>query len=152
VCTFLKDRKVAARQARAAERYLADRGVHIEIDVAYDESNPLQKGSSIVLWAKTDMNRVLGADAIGELGKSSEAVGQEAAEKLLTEISSQATVDIHLADMLVPYVALAEGESVYLTRSMTDHLATNIWLTEKILNVEFETLKMNDYYKIVKKE
>jgi len=152
VCTFLKDRKVADRQAEAAKKHLAERGISSEIDVIYDESNPLQKGSSIVLWTKTDMNRVLGADAIGELGKASEVVGKEAAEKLLPEISSHATVDIHLADMIVPYVAFAEGESVYFTRSMTDHLDTNIWLTEKILNVEFETLKMNGYYKIVKKE
>ena len=53
--------------------------------------------------------------------------------------------------MIVPYVALADGESIYLTRSMNGHLETNIWLTEKILNVEFETLKVNGYYNIVKK-
>lgn len=70
---------------------------------------------------------------------------------LAREISSQATLDIHLADMIVPYVALADGESIYLTRSMNGHLETNIWLTEKILNVEFETLKVNGYYNIVKK-
>lgn len=53
--------------------------------------------------------------------------------------------------MIVPYVALADGESIHLTRSMNGHLETNIWLTEKILNVKFETLKVNGYYNIVKK-
>ncbi|MHA2406014.1 MAG: RNA 3'-terminal phosphate cyclase [Candidatus Hermodarchaeia archaeon] len=148
VCTFLKDRRVADRQAEAARKYLETRGFQTDIDVVYDESNPLQKGSSLVLWAETDKGALLGGDAIGELRKSSEIVGREAAQNLTKEVESKATVDVHLADMLVPYIALAKGESVYVTRSMTEHVDTNVWFTQKILGTKFKIEKTEGLYRI----
>lgn len=150
VCTFLAEQRVAERQAKAANNYLKERGYTAEIQVVNDRSNPLQKGSSLVLWAETDAGAVLGADAIGELRKPSEKVGREAAEKLCTEIQARATVDVHLADMLIPYVALTEGRSTYLTRTLSEHLETNIWLTEKLLNAKFNVEKTNWLQKIEK--
>ena len=150
VCTFLADRRVAERQAKAANEFLKIRGFEANIRIVNDRSNPLQKGSSIVLWAETDKNVLLGGDAIGELRKTSESVGREAAEKLYREIEAKATVDIHMADILIPYVALAQGHSTYLAREMSDHLETNIWLAEKILGVEFKITKTNGLYKIEK--
>jgi len=150
VCTFLEDRKVAERQAKAASRYFKDYGYEARIKVVNDRSNPLQKGSSLVLWAETSTGAVLGGDAIGELRKLSEVVGREAAENLFREIEVQATVDVHLADMLVPYVALADGNSVYLTRDVTDHLDTNMWLAQKILGVKFQVTKVGKLYRIEK--
>jgi len=151
VCTFLADRKVAERQAKTANEFLKTRGYEATIQVVNDVSNPLQKGSSLVLWAKTNTGALLGGDAIGELGKPSEAVGREAAENLFRELESLATVDVHLADMLVPYVALAQGESVYWSRAVTDHLDTNIWLAQEILGVKFIVAKVGNLYRIEKK-
>jgi len=150
VCTFLEERKVADRQARAARKVLAKEGLEADIEVVYDRSNPVQKGSSIVLWAETDRGVILGSDAIGELGKPAEQVGREAAEGLLAELRARATADVHMADMLVPYVALAEGRSAYLTRALTDHLDANMWLAEKILGVEFRVQKVNGLYRVEK--
>ncbi|MEM3566601.1 MAG: RNA 3'-terminal phosphate cyclase [Candidatus Bathyarchaeia archaeon] len=150
VCTFLADRRVAERQATAANNYLQKHGLKADIQIVNDRSNPLQKGSSLVLWAETDRGAVLGADSIGELGKTSETVGVEAAEKLHAEISSRATVDAHLADMLIPYVALARGKSAYLTRALSDHLETNIWLAEILLGVKFNVERLNGLYKVEK--
>jgi len=75
-------------------------------------------------------------------------VGREAAENLLKEMESKATVDSHLADMLVPYVALAEGKSVYLSRLLTEHLDTNMWLAEEILGVKFHMAKVGGLYRV----
>lgn len=150
VCTFLADRKVAERQARAASDHLREKGYTADIQIINDKSNPLQKGSSIVLWAETNTNAILGADAIGELRKTSEAVGTEATEKLFAEISAKPTVDLHLADMLIPYAALAEGKSAYLTRTISDHLETNIWLAQRMLNVKFLVAKIGGLYRIEK--
>ena len=150
VCTFLEDRRVAERQAEAATNVLRDRGYTAKIHVVNDRSNPFQKGSSLVLWAKTSTGALFGGDAIGEMRKSSEAVGREAAETLLREIKAGATVDVHLADMLVPYVSLADSTSSYLTREMTDHLDTNIWLVEKILGVKFQVARVKNLYRIEK--
>jgi len=151
VCTFLADRRVAERQANAANNLLKTRGYKADIQVVNDFSNPLQKGSSLSLWAQTSTGVLLGGDAIGELRKPSEAVGREAAENLLQEIEAKATIDVHLADMLVPYMALTNGESVFLTRSMTDHLETNIWFAQEILDVKFEVSKAGNLYKVEKR-
>ncbi len=148
VCTFLAERKVAKRQAEAAKDCLKRRGYAADIQVIDDRSNPLQKGSSIVLWAETDTGVILGADAIGELGKPSEAVGTEAAGKFWTELSAKPTVDTHLADILIPYLALVQGKSTCLTRTPTEHLKTNIWLAERILKREFRIQKADDLCRI----
>lgn len=150
ICTFLAERKVAERQAKTANDYLKEKGYTADIQIVNDKSNPLQKGSSLVLWAETSTNAILGADAIGELGKTSETVGVEATERLFAEVSAKPTVDVHLADMLIPYIALAQDKSVYSTRMMSDHLETNIWLAEKILNVKFKVERINRVYKIEK--
>jgi RNA 3'-terminal phosphate cyclase (ATP) len=150
VCTFLVERKVAERQAEAAKDYLKEKGYTADIKIVNDSSNPLQKGSSLVLWAETDKGAVFGADAIGELKKSSEAVGREAAEKLHAELSVRPSVDVHLADMLIPYLALAQGKSAYLTRKLTDHLETNIWLVQEMLNAKINVQKVNALYRVEK--
>jgi RNA 3'-phosphate cyclase len=150
VCTFLADRQVAERQKKAAQEYLSQNGYKASIEVVNDESNPFQKGSSIVLWAEIDTRLIVGADAIGQIGKTAEAVGKEAAEKLTTELSAKSTVDVFLADMLVPYMALAQGKSAFLTRSITEHIESDVWLLEKMLNAKFTIQKVNDLYRIEK--
>jgi RNA 3'-terminal phosphate cyclase (ATP) len=150
VCTFLADRNVAERQAKAASEYLSEKGYAANIQVINDHSNTFQKGSSITLWAETDTGAIIGADAIGQLKKTSEAVGREAAEKLVAELSLKPTVDVHLADMLVPYMALAEDTSSVLTREVSDHLETNIWLAEKMLKTRFNIQKVNNLFRIEK--
>jgi RNA 3'-phosphate cyclase len=150
VCTFLENRKVAERQAKTAHQYLSEKGYAADIQIVNDRSNPLQKGSSIVLWAETDTGAVIGVDAIGELKKTSETVGREAAEKLHAELSAKPTVDLHLADMLIPYMALTESPSTLLTREVSEHLETNIWLAEKMLKVRFNIQKINNLFRIEK--
>jgi RNA 3'-terminal phosphate cyclase (ATP) len=150
VCTFLADRRVAERQAREAERLLAAQGYSVSIYVINDFSNPLQKGSSLTLWAETDTGVLLGSDSIGEIRKPSEIVASEAVEHLVNEIQAQATVDVHLADMLVTYVSLAKGESIYLTRAITDHVKSNLWLASTILGVEFRVEKKDKLFRIVR--
>ena len=150
VCTLLADRKVAERQAKAANYFMNKHGVEANIEILNDFSTRIQRGSSITLWAQTSTDIILGSDAIGELGKRSEVVGREAAQKLLQGIEAEATVDLHLADMVVPYMVLAEGESVFLTRSITDHTETNIWLAQEIFDAKFQTARVGNLH-IVKK-
>jgi RNA 3'-terminal phosphate cyclase (ATP) len=152
VCTFLEKQQVAQRQANEAAKILRKKGYETNIKTVNDESNPLQKGSSIALWTKPNDGMVLGADGIGELRKSSEMVGKEAAENLCNELEARATVDVHLADMLVPYIALADGHSVYYTRKVTDHLETNIRLVEHILGTKISVTQKDGIYCVEKIE
>ncbi len=150
VCTFLSDRQVAERQAKAAQTVLGQGGFKADIQIVNDESNPIQKGTSLVLLAETDTGLILGADSIGELRKSAEDVGKQAANTLLTDIKAKPAVDEFLADMLIPYMALAKGKSSFLTRAISEHIESNIWLMEKMLNVKFSISQVNSLYKVEK--
>jgi len=77
-------------------------------------------GSGITLWSGFS-----GASSLGERGLPAEMVGRKAAEDLIMELESMSTVDIHLADQLIPYLALAGGS--YTARKATPHAMTNIW-------------------------
>jgi RNA 3'-phosphate cyclase len=150
VATFLSDRQVAERQAKAARDLLLTQGFNTNVEIINDQSNSMQKGSSIVLWAETNAGVIIGADAIGELRKLSEDVGKEAAEKIITELAAAPTVDIFLADMFIPYMALAEGKSAFFVRAISEHIESNIWLMEKMLNVKFNIQRANSLYRIEK--
>lgn len=120
---------VPARQAEAAESLLIEAGYGSHIDVQSHES--FSTGSGITLWTG-----YCGGSALGERGLPAEKVGRRAAEEVISESRTSAAVDIHLADQLIPYMALA-GNSSYTVRELTLHAATNIWVTEQFLDVKF---------------
>lgn len=135
-------RHVAERQRKAAIEILRKAGyTNIEIETEWYEpsrNKHLGPGSGIVLWAITDKGAIIGADALGERGKRAEEVGREAAQKLLKEINSNAPIDSHIADMLPPYMAVADGKSKIKVSKLTLHAKTNMKVVEKILGVRFD--------------
>ncbi|MCF2135685.1 MAG: RNA 3'-terminal phosphate cyclase [Candidatus Thorarchaeota archaeon] len=139
---------VAERQAKAAESTLRARGfepIKIEVEHYPKENDPHRgPGSGIVLWAESDRGNRIGADALGTRGKSAESVGKEAANNLSQQIKTGMPVDAHLADMLVPYLALAPGESKIGVTEITSHLETNIWVTERFLRIKTRLTRNND--------
>ncbi|MDI9619667.1 MAG: RNA 3'-terminal phosphate cyclase [Candidatus Nezhaarchaeota archaeon] len=134
---------VAQRMAESARRVLANRGY--DVDIAIEVLQPehpkcaLNPGCGIVLWAETTKGAVVGADSLGEVGKPAEVVGEEAARRLINEIEGGATIDVHAADQLVVYMALAEGESVVKVSELSMHALTCIELSKKLMRgVKFE--------------
>ena len=124
------------------------------LQIRSEYCNTLSVGSGIVLWAifskdPDDLDAenpiILGADALGERGKRSEQVGQEAAEKLMQEINSKAPVDSHMADNLIPYLALFGGE--IKVSKITNHTLTNIYVCEQFLGKIFEVDKEKNIIK-----
>ena len=93
-------------------------------------------GTCLFLLARYE-RAVAGFCAIGERGKTAERVADEATDAFLAHHRTGAALDPHLADQTVLYAALAEGETVFRTSRITSHLLTQIWVTEKILPVEF---------------
>ena len=47
-------------------------------------------------------------------------------------------------------MALAHGKSTFLVKTISEHIESNIWLMEKMLNVKFTTQKVNNLYRIEK--
>ncbi len=107
----------------------------------YPSEDAVGQGGAVVLWAERERTLV-GADALAERGKSSERVGEEAAENLEAEILSGSTVDIYAADQIVAYLALSDRPSSFLVREVSGHLRTMAWLIPQFLGrtVEFQSI------------
>ncbi|MHA1238611.1 MAG: RNA 3'-terminal phosphate cyclase [Candidatus Odinarchaeia archaeon] len=130
---------VCERQAKSAIQALKSLKVDkidVKLDYLEGERKSLCPGSGIVLWADCG-NTVLGADSLGERGKPAETVGKEAAEKLSSSLSTGKAFDPHMGDMLIPYIAMADGTSEIGVAELTLHALTNIQVTEQILGVKF---------------
>jgi len=81
-------------------------------------------------------NCKIGTESLGERGKPSEAVGKECAERLKKEISHDSTLDTHMLDQILPYMAMLGGRFKF--GELTSHAKTNIWVIENFLPVKFE--------------
>ncbi len=103
---------------------LRDSGV--EPDVRVSSVPAPGQGTYIFLSAESEC-AVAGFSALGARGKRAERVGEEAAGAFLEYAATGAALDPHLADQLVPYLAVSGGESVFTTSRVTDHLLTNLW-------------------------
>ncbi len=138
----LANAQVAERQANSARQTLAHLNIPIEINVEY--SDTLSTGTGITLWAIFSSNDDIdnenpvriGADALGEKGKPAENVGMDAANKLLAEINSKAPVDSHLADNLIPLMALCRPSKIKAS-TITAHTTINIKVVEAFLGKVF---------------
>jgi RNA 3'-phosphate cyclase len=133
---------IAERQAMSARDIIVERlGIEPTIRTeSYSKTNDphLGPGSGIVLWARSESGAVIGSDWLGERGTRAEMVGGKAAVHLINEISTGMAVDSHLCDMIVPYLAIAQGVSEVGVTEITSHLMTNIWTIEKVLGTRVE--------------
>ncbi|MBL7100738.1 MAG: RNA 3'-terminal phosphate cyclase [Nanoarchaeota archaeon] len=130
----LRKAEVAERQAKAAKKVLFD-NFQVDVKIKKEYSKSLCPGSGIQLWIKTE-NTVIGANGLGERGKMAEIVGKEAAKQLIQDYD-KGCVDRHMADQLIPYLALAKQGKI-LASEITGHVKTNAYITEKFLPVKFK--------------
>ncbi len=130
VSSRLVDAKVSDRMADACEARLAEAGHAASIERVYDAAAK-QAGAGLAVRAATTTGCLLGADMAGAPGRRSEWIGRRVAEDLLEDLASGATVDRHAADMLVPWAAIAGGESAWTAPRPTDHLETNLGLVRE---------------------
>ena len=65
--------------------------------------------------------------------RRAESIGKHVAKQLLEELASGATLDRFAADQIIPFAALASGESRFVIPTMTDHVLTSVWLAETFL-------------------
>ncbi len=124
---------VTRRQADSALAVLEAANYVASIDT--ENSRCPSTGSGITLWSGH-----MGGSALGKRGLPAEKVGQAAAGEIIAELGSGATVDVHLADQLIPYMGLA-GSGSFTVREVSEHTRTNIWVVEQFLDVGFRIEK-----------
>jgi RNA 3'-terminal phosphate cyclase len=129
--------RVSQRMADEARRLLDSVGLSLSIQVL-DDDLALQKGAALSLWLETHEGCRLGSDQAGRRGRRSESIAAHVVRALLEDWKSGATTDRFLSDQLVLHAALAAGRSEYVVPRMTDHLASNLWLVEKMLGARWK--------------
>jgi RNA 3'-terminal phosphate cyclase (ATP) len=137
--SHLRRQRVSDRMAaRCRERLIAGGlDAQIEIDAYYDDAAP-QPGAALAVCAECDTGCILGADRAGAPGRPSEAIAETVARMLLADLGSGATVDRHLADQLILFAALADGQTEYIIPDVTEHVRANSWLVAEILGAAVE--------------
>ncbi|UCE92068.1 MAG: RNA 3'-terminal phosphate cyclase [Methanobacteriota archaeon] len=130
----LPDHVVSRMKHAAFKRLLSFERVKVDSDVRTGGST----GAGIVLYAECE-NALLGESSLGRKGLRSEELGEGCASDLMETVDSGATVDSHMLDQILPYMALAKGSSVVLAEELTPHAKTNMWVIETLLGREFST-------------
>ena len=125
--------EIASRQRNQAMKRLSVKGIEAEIDVISAPSPG--KGTFLFLLAEFE-NVTAGFGGLGAIGKRAEVVADEACEEFFSYLDSPGALDPHLADQIVPYLALASGPSRFTTSRITKHLLTNLWVIRQFLDAE----------------
>jgi RNA 3'-terminal phosphate cyclase (ATP) len=120
----LEEREVAERQAARARERLEDAGHPVDVRETASVSTR-SPGSSLLLCAVYENTRA-GFDALGERGRTSEAVADGAVDAFESFHAGDAPVDPHMADQVMAVLALAGGR--VRIPEVTGHVRTNLEL------------------------
>ncbi len=119
-----------------------------EFDVERDMKNSgISRGCGLLLLAKYE-HTILSGDELCKKGIPAERIARNALEKLRKEMNSQATVDVHMADHLITFGAVASGDTSYTVSEITNHARTNAWVVEKFgakVKIEGKKIKIQAY-------
>jgi RNA 3'-terminal phosphate cyclase (ATP) len=116
-------------------------------DVSVDEQDADSPGTSILVHHREGDAVFLGGDAVGERGVRAEDVGASAASDFLASRSKGASVDHHLADMLVPLMVL-QGGGEMLTDEDTQHLRTNLDVAAAFTGCLYDIAREGALYRV----
>jgi RNA 3'-terminal phosphate cyclase (ATP) len=115
---------IARRMRHRAIERLDEHGISAEIELVRWHS-PGQ-GAALALTAEHEGTMPATFVGLGQRGKPSEAVADDAiAELLVFEAAEQAAVDPHSADQILLPLAFAPGRSEFTVSAVTEHLRTN---------------------------
>ena len=134
---------IAERMRDAALRQLSLSHIAARVDTAsLAGEQALGRGGAVVVWAENG-ETVLGAGLLAERGVRAEALGSAVGRGLADDLAAGVALDVHAADQILVYLALAGGESSFTVRSLTGHARTAMWLIEQFLPVRFEGVQLD---------
>jgi RNA 3'-phosphate cyclase len=117
------------------------------VDIRVEHSAAASPGGGITLWAvcaegdeivesspRVGASGLLAGKSAADMAAKAGAAGTHVALSLLRELRSGAPTDAHLADQLVPFLALC-GKGAFTTSAITTHTTTNIDIVRQMLGV-----------------
>jgi RNA 3'-phosphate cyclase len=139
-CVFVQGlpSHIGKRMGEVVRKHFLEAKVRLDDDVTQGAS----KGAGLLLVADYGTCWLCG-DSLGERGVLAEEVGERAAEALMGEMRSPATLDVHSADQLLPYMCLATGPCSFLVREATGHLYAQAEMVRKFLGARVAFTEMN---------
>ncbi|MGC9114323.1 MAG: RNA 3'-terminal phosphate cyclase [Candidatus Micrarchaeia archaeon] len=121
---------VTRRMKVASSKFFLENGFRASVE----ELRPPADCAGAGFFVEADYEScVAGFDCVGEKGVPAEEVALKACRDFLEFHSSNAACDAHLADQLLPYCALASGESIFTTAAISSHLRTNAEVIARFL-------------------
>ena len=126
--TDLEESSVGKRQADEAVKKLRKKFISTEVEKNFEYVESASTGSALLIKA-VYQNSVAGFDALGEKGKRSEKVAEEAFQDFVNFHESEAAVDEYMADQLMVFAAIVGGE--YTVPEITSHIRSNSYVVEK---------------------
>jgi RNA 3'-terminal phosphate cyclase (ATP) len=133
---------IAQRQIDQASSVFRSKNIKADFEVINAPSRGPGTGTFISVEFE---NSLAGFSSLGTIGKRAEDVANEACEDCLKFLESGMAIEEHLADQLVPLMALAKGNSRFTTSKISLHLLTNIQVAEQFLPVKFSVSGKKDY-------
>ena len=134
--------RIAKEMVDACANTLGDK---YDIEVEYQNGVGNSRGAGLVLVANYE-NGKLSSNVLTARGHSTEQSGIDAANDLLREMGAGSTMDVHTADQLLPYMAMAEGKSSFVVSRISKHLLSQMDTLESFLDVRFGVERKSDGY------
>ena len=138
---------VRKRQSARVKSVLEGRAVKVEVEEL--EGSAMCPGSLLFCWI-SGQGRYGGFTGLGARGKPAEKVADEAVSGLLAFLDSDATCDKYLSDQILLPAVLAGGESHWTTDSISNHLHTNVWVTECFGLGKVKMLEEDEKFSLIK--
>jgi len=120
-------------------------GSGYDVEVEFQNCSGNSRGAGLVVVANYE-NGKLSSNVLTSRGHPAEQSGIDAAKDLLQEMQNGSTIDVHTADQLLPYMAMADGKSSFVVSRISKHLLSQMDTLESFLNVRFGVERKSDGY------
>ena len=123
---------------------MGDLDVDIEIE-RIEEG--ISRGAGMTLAAEYE-NGMIGSNVLTSKSHPAKQAGIDVANDLLKIMESGSTMDVHTADQLLPYLAMADGDSSFSVSRISRHLLSQMDTLETFIDVKFGVERRDDLYYI----
>ena len=120
-------------------------GNEYDVELEIQNCSGNSRGAGLVLVANYE-NGKLSSNVLTSRGHPAEQSGIDAAKDLLQEMQNGSTMDVHTADQLLPYMAMADGKSSFVVSRISKHLLSQMDTLESFLDVRFGVERKSDGY------
>ena len=116
------------------------------VDIEFERTEDgVSKGAGMGLVAEYE-NGYLGSNVLTSRNHPAKQAGIDVANDLIKNMESGATMDVHTADQILPYLAMADSDSAFSVSRISRHLLSQMDTLETFLDVRFGVERKGELY------